>query len=224
MAINRRLAATAVRLLPGLKQPGASGRVLEAALKLFAETGYAAGSVRDIAAAAGVKPATIYAHYPSKEHILAELCRVGHEEQYRVVRTAVLDSSADPRDQIVAYVRAHVGFHTVYPMLAVVSNSELHVLGDELGAATFVLRRQSEELMQDIIARGIDSGQFHVPDRWLAVAAIGGMGLRVAYWFSPDYKLTAAQVADGYAEFALRMLAAGTDHGNGNGGPRQAPR
>jgi AcrR family transcriptional regulator len=208
MSINRRLAATTARLLPGLKQSGASGRVLEAALKSFAERGYAGASIRDVAAVAGVKPATIYAHYPSKEHILADLCRIGHEEQYRGARTAVLASGGDPRDQIVAYVRAHVGFHTTYPMLAVVSNSELHVLGEELGAATFVLRRESEGLLQDIVKRGMDAGAFHVTDPWLAVAAIGGMGLRVAYWFSPDYNLSAGQVAEGYAEFALRLLGA----------------
>lgn len=206
MSINRRLAATTARLLPGATQSAASGKVLEAALKLFAEAGYAAASVRDIAAAAGVKPATIYAHYPSKEHIVAELCRLGHGEQYRLVRTAVLDSGGDPADQMLAYVRAHVGFHTTYPMLAVVSNSELHILGEELGAATFTLRRQSEGLIEDIIGRGIDSGAFRVPDRWLAVAAIGGMGLRVAYWFSPEYDLSGSEVADGYAEFALRLL------------------
>lgn len=220
MAINRRLTATKARLLPGHNTSSAAGRVLEAALKLFAEGGYAATSVRDIAAAAGVKPATIYAHFASKEHILAELCRVGHEEQYRAVRIAVLGSGGDPRDQIVAYVRAHVDFHTTYPMLAVVANSELHVLGEELGGATFALRRQSEALIQDIITRGQGAGQFHVPDPWLAVAAIGGMGLRVAYWFSPASNLTARQVADGYAEFALRLLAAGS----GNDGSHRALR
>ncbi len=98
-------------------------------------------------------------------------------------------------------------------MLAVVSNSELHVLREELSATTFLLRRQSEDLMQEIITRGMQGGQFHVPDRWLAVAAIGGMGLRVAYWFSPEHGLTAGQVADGYAEFALRLLAARDGHG-----------
>lgn len=208
MSINRRLAATTARLLPGLNPSEGAGRVLGAALKLFAERGYAGASVRDVAAAAGVKPATIYAHYPSKEHILAELCRIGHEEQYRSVRSAVLESGGDPRDQIVAYVRAHVGFHTSYPMLAVVANSELHVLSEDLGAATFVLRRESEGLLQDIVKRGAHSGVFKVVDPWLTVAAIGGMGLRVAYWFSPAYKLSAKQVADGYAEFALRLLAA----------------
>lgn len=205
---NRRLAATSARLLPGLKQSGSSARVLEAALKLFAEHGYAGASVRDVAAAAGVKPATIYAHYASKEHLLAELCRVGHDEHYRAVRQAVLACGGDPRDQIVAYVHAHVGFHTSYPMLAVVSNSELHVLSEELGAATLVLRQESTGLLEDIIKRGIEGGVFSAPNAWLAVAAIGGMGLRVAYWFSPGGTFSADAVAAGYAEFALRLLDA----------------
>lgn len=208
MTVNRRLAATTAHMLPEPRTPGSRGQILRAALELFAERGYAGTSIRDVAAAAGVKPATIYVHYPSKEHILAELCRIGHEEQYRGVRTSVLGSGADPRDQIVAYVRAHVGFHTAFPMLAVVSNAELHVLGEELGSATFLLRSQSEGLLTDIIERGIGQGIFRVPDAWLATAAIGGMGLRVAYWFSPDYRVSAEQVAEGYAEFALRILAA----------------
>ncbi|MHB1992145.1 TetR/AcrR family transcriptional regulator [Metallibacterium scheffleri] len=207
MSINRRLAATTANLLPEHKPPGSPGQILEAALKLFAERGYASASVRDVAAASSLKPATIYAHYPSKEHILAELCRIGHEEQNRGVRTAVLNSGADPCAQIVAYVRAHVGMHTAFPMLAVVANAELHVLSAELGAATFALRQQSEQLLADIIQRGLDQGVFDVPNAWLAVAAIGGMGLRVAYWYSPEYHLEAREVAETYAEFALRILA-----------------
>lgn len=205
---RRRLAATSVNLLPGLERSASSRRVLDAALKLFAERGYAGAAMRDIGRIAGVKAASIYAHYPSKEHILAELCRIGHEEQYRAVRTAVFASRGSPRDQIVAYVRAHVAFHATYPMLAVVANSELHTLSEELGEATFALRRETVQLIQDIVNRGIDSGVFDVTDPWLATAAIGGMGMRVAYWFSPEYNLTVEQVADGYAEFALRLLAA----------------
>jgi AcrR family transcriptional regulator len=222
MAVNRRLAATADHRLPALREAGASTRVLKAALKLFAERGYAATSMRDIAAATGIKPPTIYAHYPSKEHILAELCRLGHEQQYRDVCSAVMACDGGPREQVAAYVRAHVGFHTSYPMLAVVANAELHVLNEELGTAAFLLRRQSEDLLQDIITRGVENGIFHVPDPWLAVAAIGGMGIRVAYWFSPDYKRAAEEVADGYACFALRLLAA--EDGHTTSGNTSTPR
>ncbi len=207
MTLNRRLAATATNLLPKHKPPGSRGKILEAALKLFAERGYAGTSIREIAAAAGVKPATIYAHYPSKEHLLAELCRIGHEEQYRSVHAALLNSGANSCDQIVAYVQAHVGMHTTFPMLAVVANAELHALSDELGTTTFALRQQSEQMLVDIIQRGMDNNIFDVQHVWLAAAAIGGMGLRVAYWYSPEYELNAKQVADAYAEYALRILA-----------------
>ncbi|TAN05093.1 MAG: TetR/AcrR family transcriptional regulator [Rhodanobacteraceae bacterium] len=203
---NRRLAARTAHLLPETEGHGTQGRVLKVALTMFAERGYAATSVRDIAAAVGVKGATIYAHYASKEHILAELCRIGHDAHYRGLRTAVLGTSGRPVDQLIAYVQAHVGFHTTYPMLAVVANSELHALSKELGASTFLLRRQSVELLREIVERGVHDHTFHVPDVWLAVAAIGGMGLRVAYWFSADHALSAAQVADGYTEFALRLV------------------
>lgn len=204
---NRRLAARTAQLLPDANREGTPGRVLTVALRLFAERGYAATSVRDIAAAVGVKGASIYTHFPSKEHILAELCRIGHAAHYRSLRTAVLAANGQPVEQLVAWVRAHVAFHTAYPMLAVVANSELHALGPELSASTLLLREQSVELLREIIDRGVAKRAFHVDNVWLAVAAIGGMGIRVAYWFSPEHSLAADEVADGYAEFALRLLA-----------------
>lgn len=155
-----------------------------------------------------MRPASLYAHYPSKEHILAELCRIGHEEHRRRIQQALLECGADPRDQVVAYVHAHVAMHAQFSMLAVVANGELHALSHQLGAATFELRNQSIQALMDIVQRGADHGVFHVPDVWLAVAAIGAMGMRVAYWYTPAYELSAQQVAEVYAQYALRVLGA----------------
>lgn len=192
------------------------GVVLHAALKLFAERGYSGSSIRDIATASGVRHATLYSHYPSKEHVLAELARIGHEEHLRRVRAALLDCQPDPRQQLMAYVKAHVSLHTEFPMLAVVANSELHMLSQKLGGPTFEIRKHSETLLQDIIQRGVDRGVFSVPDVWLATAAIGGMGLRVAYWYTAEFELSADQVADHYAEFASRIVGAPVTAGMGS--------
>lgn len=202
----RRLAATCATLLPEHKPAGTRGVILEVALKLFAERGYAGASIREIADGAGMRPASLYAHYPSKEHILAELCRIGHEEHRRRIEAAMLECGADPREQVVAYVRAHVAMHARFSMLAVVANGELHALSSPLGAATFELRNQSIHALVNIVQRGVDRAAFTVPDVWLAVAAIGAMGMRVAYWYTPEYELSEQRVADIYAQYALRVL------------------
>jgi AcrR family transcriptional regulator len=205
---SRRLAATATAPLPEAVPSGSRRVILETALRLFAERGYSGTSIRDIAAACNLQGPTIYSHYPSKEHVLSELVRIAHEEHLRRVRAALLDSSADPRDQVRAYVRGHVRFHTDFPMLAVVGNTELHMLSPPLGEPIFQVRKHSEQILMDIVQRGIDRGTFKVPHAWLSIAAIGGMGLRVAFWFAPTAGIPAEVVADSYAEFALRVLGA----------------
>ena len=205
---TRRIVATASAPLPELVPSGSRRLILETALRLFAERGFSGTSIRDIAAACNLQGPTIYSHYPSKEHVLAELVRIGHEEHLRRVRAALLDSQPDPREQMRAWVRAHVGFHTDFPMLAVVANTELHMLSPELGAPIYQVRKQAEQILMDIAQRGIDRGLFHVPHPWLAVAAIGGMGLRVAFWYAPEGNIAPELVASSYAEFALRILGA----------------
>lgn len=53
-----------------LELTGTKGRIVEVALKLFAQSGYHAVSVRDIAREVGIKDASIYSHFASKDEIL----------------------------------------------------------------------------------------------------------------------------------------------------------
>jgi AcrR family transcriptional regulator len=204
----RRLVARAARLPAGVSPPGTRGVILDAGLRLIAERGFGGTSIRAIAKQAGVQSATLYAHYPSKQHVLAELVRIGHEEHYRRVRTALLECQPDPRRQLIAVVRAHVGMHAEFPMLAVVANAEMYELSAELAAPSLTLRQQAAQLLIDIINRGTESGVFDPPHPWVAAAAIGGMGMRVANWYTPEFELRAAELADVYAAFALRIVKA----------------
>lgn len=203
---HRRLAAEHGLLPSTDSASGTRGAILDTALRLIAERGYGGTSVRDIAVATGVQPATLYTHFPSKEHVLLELCRVGHEEYQRRIRDALLACGADPREQIVAFVRAHVAFHAEYSMLAVICNYELHMLSAELGAPVFQMRKHGEENIVAIVQRGVDQGVFKVAHAWLAAAMIGSAGLRVASWYTPQFELPAEQVGEIYWRQALRIL------------------
>ena len=51
-------------------RPDSRHRIVDAAIDLFAQRGYHASSMRDIAEGAGIKAASIYAHFGSKEALL----------------------------------------------------------------------------------------------------------------------------------------------------------
>jgi AcrR family transcriptional regulator len=209
----RRLAAVSAELPAGVTPPGTRGRILRAALRLFAEYGYFGASIRDLAREVGINSATLYAHYPSKEHILAELIQVGHEELHQRVRQALTDAGPGPAEQLAALVHAQVLVHADYPLLALVANSELHALTPERAAPALTLRDQSRQMLLEVLDRGVADGIFTVADVTLAGIAIGSMGVRVANWFGPDQSYTREQVAQAFAGFALRLVGVPIEKG-----------
>lgn len=202
----RRLTAVAVELPDGVTPPGTRGRILHAALKLFAEYGFHGASIRDIAREVGINSATLYAHYPAKEHVLAELIRLGHEELRRRVVEAARVAGDEPAEQLAALVRAQVLVHTDYPLLALVANHELHALSPERAAPALALREEARRLLLAVLERGTAAGVFDIADVPLAGIAIGSLGMRVANWFGPDQPYTREQVADAFVGFALRLV------------------
>jgi len=185
---------------------GTHRRLLEVALLTFGERGFHGVSVRELAAAAGIQPSSMYAHLASKEALLMELVMLGHEEHRDRLRAARDLAGGDPLERIRALVRAHVGFHAEYPLLARVANRELHALKPARLEKVLKVRGESEAMLQEAVAEGVSAGVFSVPDDWLAVAVIGGSGIRVADWWNPELGYTVEEVQETYAEFAVRLL------------------
>ncbi|HEV2377693.1 MAG TPA: TetR/AcrR family transcriptional regulator [Streptosporangiaceae bacterium] len=202
----RRLAAVAAELPGGTTPPGTRGRILHAALGLFSEYGFHGTSIRQIASKVGINPATLYAHYPSKEQILAELVLLGHQELYDRLRGALAAADKAPAARLAALVREHAVIHADYPLLAVVANTELHVLSAGHAATALTLRARCREFLVGVLADGASSGEFQLVDPTLTAVAISGLGMQVAHWFAPGMGYTREQVADAYVHLALRMV------------------
>lgn len=209
----RRLTAVDAELPEGVTPPGTRGRVLRAALKLFAEYGFSGASIRHVAGEVGINSATLYAHYPAKEHILAELVQLGHEELHRRMRQAYAAAGNEPTEQLAALVRAHVLVHTDYPLLALVANHELHALSPERAAPALALREECRRLLLTVLNDGMEQGVFDVVDVTLTGIAIGSLGMRVANWFGPDQPYSRNQVADAFVGFALRLVGTPLEKG-----------
>jgi len=194
-------------LLPDRSQAtGTLRRLHEVALVQFGERGFHAVSVRDLTGELGLQASSLYAHVASKQDLLADLIRLGHEEHRDQLRLALLEAGSEPAEQIAALTRAHVRVHATYPLLTRVCNRELGSLREEQRREVLAIRLESERLFLDVIERGQRLGAFHATDAMLAVAAIGAMGMRVAEWWHPDVGVGIEELSATYAEFAVKLL------------------
>ncbi|MHB8681459.1 MAG: TetR/AcrR family transcriptional regulator [Acidimicrobiales bacterium] len=193
-------------LPPRLTAEGTLRRMLVSALTRFAASGYHAVPVRDIARGVGVRASSMYEYRASKEDLLFDLMMAGHEEHRDWLVEARRGSGDDPREQLNAIVHAHVRFHATYPLLARVCNRELASLSSPRLEEVLEVRAAAVQCISEAIELGVRRGIFRVPDLYLAAAAIGAMGIRVAEWYTPESGFGIDEVADSYALFALRLL------------------
>ena len=90
--------------------PDAARRLLLAALDAFAQKGYFATTTREIAQQVGLSPAAVYVHYPSKNEMLAEICRRGHAAILADLERA-LEEPGTPTERVRRFVSVFSSFH-----------------------------------------------------------------------------------------------------------------
>lgn len=192
---------------PASEPTAAQQHILDAAAACFAARGFHGTSTRDIAREAGLSPAVLYVHYPSKEDVLFEISRRGHEYVLARMRdSATVGLTPTERLGEVSYAFAlwHARSHTV----ARIVNYELAALRPDHYEVISALRRGIEQEMRDVVLAGIVTGEFD-SDRPTATAlAILSLGVDLGRWFHDKGEWTPEDVADHYRELALRMVLA----------------
>ncbi|WP_132994059.1 TetR/AcrR family transcriptional regulator [Gordonia zhaorongruii] len=180
-------------------------RLLAGAMTSFAENGFHGTSTRHIAAAAGMSPAAVYVHYTSKEELLYEITRLGHDEINRIVEEAVA-ADTTPSERMRRLIRGFVIYHAQHHASSRVVNYEMTRLSTEHLAEIVALRTRIDGLIAGLIRDGVTDGTFVAPDISMTTTAITSLGIDVARWFRTDRPWTPQTVGDHYADLTLRML------------------
>jgi AcrR family transcriptional regulator len=185
----------------------AQQRILDAAATCFAERGFHGTSTRDIARQAGLSPAVLYVHYPSKEDVLFEISRRGHEHALARMREAG-EGQTGPAAILAATTHAFALWHAREHTVARIVNYELAALSPEHFPVIAELRRAIEREMRDVVAAGIVSGEFHSDRPEATSLAILSLAIDLGRWFRDEGEWTPENVAEHYAQLALRMVGA----------------
>ncbi len=180
-----------------------------AALKLFARSGYAAVSMRQLAAETGVQPGALYNYWATKQDLLVDLL-TRHMSMLHEAADAALPSreetAADPVAALNRFVRFHIRFHIDRADEIFISYMELRALEPEHFARIEVSRRAYEERLRAILTAGVEAGLFAIPDVKVAAMALIAMLTGVNTWYRSGGRLSPRHIEDIYAEMAARSV------------------
>ena len=177
-----------------------------AALSLFARSGYAAVSMREIAAAVGVRAGALYLYTPDKQSLLFDLLHDHMKELLTAWDQAKTGKS--PLDRLEAFVRFHVNYHFDRSDEVFLSYMELRNLNEENFREIEILRRSYENELEAILSDGQESGDFRLPDVKVSTKALIAMLTGVMTWYSEGGRLTRDHIQRMYWNMARRMVAA----------------
>jgi AcrR family transcriptional regulator len=181
--------------------------VLEAATRVFVRRGFHASGMREVAAEAGLSVAGVYHHYPSKEQILVALLDVTMAEIGWRLEAARTEGQT-PVESFALMVEALALFHAVRGDLAFLGASEMRGITGTDRERVVGLRNDVQYALDRQAEVCLAEGTFHVDDLHTACRAIATMCTSLPAWFGLDGPLTAEQVAQKYASFALALMGA----------------
>ena len=179
--------------------------IRDKARRLFARQGYAAVSMRQIAAAVGVQAGTLYTYTPDKQALLADLLE-SHMQDLLAAWSD--DAEADPLARLERFVRFHIAFSLDHSDAVFLSYMELRNLTPENFARIADLRGRYEAALEAILREGVAAGRMRIEDPKLTTLALIAMLTGVTNWYREGGRLDRARIAQVYWGLAQGAVGA----------------
>ena len=194
----------------GAKRPARKKKrdlVIDAAARVFAERGYHGASTQDIADLLGMRQASLYYYFSSKESALEEVCAVG-AAGFLENAEEIAKQEISPEEKLRALCVSHVIPLETKADYVKAFLRERKWLPTESRRRVGRLSRRIEAIFERVIRDGMRDGSFRkdVKPR-LAVLGLLGMLNAVPDWYDKE-KQSLQEVSDTFAELALASLRA----------------
>ena len=179
--------------------------ILASSQSVLKEKGYAATSVRDIAKALEMEPASLYSHFKNKEDILKITC-FDMADKFELAVREVNDIYFNAEEKLRLAIKLHVEILTQNLDSAIIFIRDWRNLTGTALEQFLTKRNAYEKGFREIVQTGIDEGVFNETDKKFAALTILSSVNWIVEWYKVDGKLNAEQIADKLSNFILSGL------------------
>jgi AcrR family transcriptional regulator len=187
--------------------------VVQAAIQVFYQKGYAASSVQDVADVVGVLKGSLYHYISSKEDLLLRILQESHE-QARQIMEEVAALEVSPLDRLRAYVESMYRWYLANIERVSVYFTAIRAQARELDS--FVRRLLTE-------AQGDGSVRADLDVKLAAVFLQGALNSSVV-WYRPSGAYSPAEIARQFTEMSISSLQGGGQGAGGRPAGRRTPK
>lgn len=179
-----------VATLPSARRSATQRRrapeIIEAAARVFAERGFHGATTQDIADVLGIRQASLYYYFSSKEAALELVCLKGVEGFFEAAR-AIAARPESARKRLSLLINSHLSpVRDRGDFVKVFLNERQH-LPNESRRRIGRWSRGLERIFEEVIREGIAKGEFRADfDSRLATLAILGMCNAVSSWYRKE--------------------------------------
>jgi TetR/AcrR family transcriptional regulator, fatty acid metabolism regulator protein len=182
-------------------------RILDAAVKVFAERGFHSATVAEIARGAGVADGTIYLYFKGKDDLLLRLFDEKMTELVEEVKAALAQESSAP-GKLRRFIQLHLALVERNPDLASVLIVELRQSAQFLKAADRQKLAAYVDLIADVVRGGQERGELDggISPATVKRAIFGALDELALGWLLSGRRTPLKKTAAEVAEWLVRGL------------------
>lgn len=173
-------------------------RILDAAAKLFRQTGYHSVRLIDIAAQAGLQKGSLYYHFSSREEIVAQVLDIGVDRVFNAVtkRLADLPASTSPRERMVIAMEEHLRLALQQDDYIAANLRTYPLLPEPIRQSHAPVRQKYSDLWRNLLREAVRVGELRsdIDLAVLRMVLLGGVTWSTE-WYRPGASLSIEQIA-----------------------------
>jgi AcrR family transcriptional regulator len=184
--------------------------VIEAAVKIFWEKGYASASVQDVADALGMLKGSLYYYIDSKERLLEKIFDDSHAELSQIA-DAASKGDRPPAERMARFLFDYAMWTLTHLERAGLYSREWRYASDQLRPSLVQQQRFYDRTLRKLIVEGQEAGSIPADvDPRAASLFIWAAFTGLPDWYRPASKTEARKTAAMYVELARRACGATT--------------